>query len=266
MSHEDLDALVEAVRGTPKHRHVAPDVVRNLGARELAKGRGRKEALKAVKRRLHQVGDMYLDCGVHYDRWLEALRAAQGGDLRAACAQVMKCHSSTRERLPLLDEFYDALLAGLPPLRAVLDIGCGLHPLAIPWMGLPEGAEYLAIDIYEDMAAFLNGFFALLPVRGRAEAGDVLQSPPAGRADLAFLLKTIPCLEQVEKEAGRRLLEAIPADVLLVSFPVHSLGGRRDRGMEVNYEARFAELVAGKVWEVERFDFPGELVFRVRRR
>jgi 16S rRNA (guanine(1405)-N(7))-methyltransferase len=262
----DLERLVEAVRSTHKYRTIAPDLVRDLGARELAKGRGWKEALKATKRMLHQVAGAYMDMGPRYPEWLRELRAAhlEGFEpLRETCAQLMKHHSSTRERLPLLDKFYPSLLAGLPPIHSVLDIGCGLHPLALPWMDLPAGVEYIALDIYEDMAAFLNEFFALLPIRGRAEACDALRSLPAQRADLAFLLKTLACLEHVDKEAGRRLLEAVPADVLLVSFPAQSLTGRRGKGMEVNYEAHFRELAAGKDWGVDRFEFATELVFRV---
>jgi len=267
-SEDELAQLVAAIRGTPKYRHVAPDFARAIAEQELAKGRGWKEALKAAKRKLHQVAGAYLDAGVHYDAWLQELRAARlDGEaaLRAACSQVMKRHASTRERLPFLDDFYAPLLAGLPPLHTVLDVGCGLHPLALPWMGLPAGVEYLAIDVYEDLAAFLDGFFALLPLRGRAAAGDALRGLGAHHADLAFLLKTVPCLEQVEKTAGRRLLGAIPAAVLLVSFPAQSLAGRRGRGMEVNYAAHFQDLVAGSGWTVERFDFPAELVFRVRK-
>lgn len=268
MSKNELERLVEAVQAAPKYRHVAPDFVRHIGARELAKGRGWKEARKATQRKLHQVAGAYLDAGVRYGEWLEELRAARlaGAEaLRAACVQVMKHHTSTRERLPFLDAFYAPLLAGLPPIQTVLDIGCGLHPLALPWMGLPAGVEYIALDIYEDMAAFLNELLALLPIRGRAEARDALHSPLKQRADLAFLLKTIPCLEQVEKEAGRKLLSAVPAGVLLVSFPAQSLAGRRGKGMEVNYEAHFQALVTGTGWAVERFEFPAELVFRVRR-
>jgi 16S rRNA (guanine(1405)-N(7))-methyltransferase len=267
-SENELERLVEAVRAAPKYRHVVPDFVRHVGARELAKGRGWKEALKATKRKLHQVAGAYLDAGVHYDEWLGVLRAAhaEGAEtFHAACIQVMKCHASTRERLLFLDEFYAPLLAGLPPVHSVLDIGCGLHPLALPWMGLPAGVEYIALDVYEDMADFLNGFFALLSVHGRAEARDALHDPPVQRAELAWLLKAIPCLEQVEKEAGRRLLAAVPADVLLVSFPAQSLAGRRGKGMEVNYKTHFQELVGGTGWAVEPFEFPAELVFRVRK-
>jgi 16S rRNA (guanine(1405)-N(7))-methyltransferase len=144
----------------------------------------------------------------------------------------------------------------------VLDIACGLNPLAIPWMGLADGAEYYAYDIYEDMVEFLQAFMALTPVKGRAVVCDVLRSCPQPRVDLALVLKSIPCLEQIDKAAGAHLLDAIDADYLLVSFPVHSLGGR-DKGMPATYEARFRELLAGRDLAIKRFAFATELAFLI---
>ena len=91
-----------------------------------------------------------------------------------------------------------------------------------------------------------------------------LQQPPQQPVHLALLLKTIPCLEQLDKQVGIRLLEGIQAEHILVSFPAHSLGGQ-SRGMVQNYEAHFREMVAGRHWSVQRFLFPGELAFLVSR-
>ena len=129
-------------------------------------------------------------------------------------------------------------------------------------MGLSDGATYYAYDIYEDMVEFLRAFMAFTPVDGHAVACDVLGSCPRPRVDLALVLKTIPCLEQIDKSAGARLLDTIDADHILVSFPVHSLGGR-DKGMPANYEARFQALVAGKDWTIQRFAFATELAFLI---
>jgi 16S rRNA (guanine(1405)-N(7))-methyltransferase len=262
----DIDELVVAVRKSSKYGRVCEDVVRGIGERELAKGRRLKDAVKATKKKLHQVGGAYLEGGVDYAAWMEDLMAASGDstDFRWACAQVMGHHSSTRERLEILDEFYATVLADLPPVHSVLDLACGLNPLAIPWMGLPDGAAYYAYDIYEDMVEFLQAFMRLTSVRGHAVACDVLRSCPKPRVDLALVLKSIPCLEQIDKSAGAQLLDAIDAEHLLVSFPVHSLGGR-DKGMPTNYEARFRESVAGKDWVIRRFEFATELAFLVSR-
>src|SRR5260370_1184399 len=115
-----------------------------------------------------------------------------------------------------------------------------------------------------DIMDFLNESMSLLQVHGYTQACDVIRYCPTQRVDLAFMLKTLPCLEQVDKSAGLRLLEMINADHLVVSFPSHSLGGSR-KGMVTHYEARFNELVTNKHWSIRRFSFATELVFLIRK-
>jgi 16S rRNA (guanine(1405)-N(7))-methyltransferase len=263
---DPLAILVDTVRASPKYRSVSAELVRSIGARELAKRRPLKEAIKATKNRLHQVGGAYQERRIDYAACLDALRqAARSEDpdqWRSACRQVMGQHTSTRERLPILDQFYTRVLAGIGPIRTVLDLACGLHPLSIPWMPLADDVEYYAYDVYEDMVAFLNAFMALHGCRGRAEVVDVtqLQTPPP--VDLALLLKSLPCLEQLHGDVTLRLLESIPAAHLLISFPVHTLGGRQ-KGMADQYETRFREQLAEKPWRVTRYSFATELALLV---
>lgn len=275
-----LDQLVAAVRASARYRSVDEALIRRLGERELANRRSMKEAIKATKNKLHQVAGAYIE-EPRYTAWLDELagvwRDAETTDerQREALQRIMARHASTRERLPILDQFYAQTLASLGHIHSVLDIACGLNPLALRWAPLADEVEYAAYDIYGDMMAFLDGYFALeagargrLGLRGRAETRDVIASPPEQDADLALILKAIPCLEQVDKTAGERLLRAIRADHLLVSFPVHSLGGR-SKGMAESYEARFHDLMAatgiGARAEIRRFAFATELAFLVSR-
>ena len=265
---DPLSQLVRAVRTSPKYRQVCEEFVRNVGSRELARRPNLKEAVKSTKNKLHQVGGAYLDQGMDYAGWLDDLRQATASAGRASllpiCQRIMQRHASTRERLPILDRFFSTALAGVAPVRTVLDLACGLNPLAIPWMPLAENAEYYGCDVYEDMVDFLNEFLALLGVKGRTWACDLTGRQTFPRVDVAFLLKTLPCLEQLDKSAGLHLLEDIQADHLLISYPVHSLGGR-ERGMLRNYEANFRSLLADRSWSIQRFEFPTELAFLVSR-
>jgi 16S rRNA (guanine(1405)-N(7))-methyltransferase len=271
MSRTDnpLDRLVTAVLKSSKHGRICEEFIRRVGAEELPKRRNLKEAIKATKNKLHQVGGAYLDVNMPYARWLDLLgsaaRSPDGDDLLDACREVMSHHASTMERLPILDSFYTTVLASLTPVRSVLDVACGLNPLAIPWMPLTPGAAYYAYDIYHDMIEFVGAFMALTNVNGDAHARDVAQFVPPQKVDVALVLKTIPCLEQIDKSAGLQLLESLNADYVVVSFPVHSLGGY-DKGMATNYETRLRDLLAGKPWLVQRFEFETELVFLVDKR
>lgn len=268
----DLDAqleqLVVTVRESARYRWISPALVRGIGERELAKRRSLKEAVKATKNALHQVGGAYQPRPIDYPAALAALREAQHSEdlarWRQACAEIMVQHASTRERLAILDQFYATTLAGLGPIRSVLDLACGLNPLAVPWMPLANGAEYHACDVYADMVQFLNEYMALARLPGTAQVADITRACPDRHVDLALLLKSLPCLEQIESGVGSRLLDRLNAGHILVSFPARSLGGR-NKGMVDHYEARFMESVEGRAWMVRRFEFSSELVFRLSR-
>lgn len=265
MSDSALKKLETAVFNAQKYRHISPELVRRIGGDELAKRPRLKEATKATKNRLHQIGGAYLDSQPKYGRLLTQLQ--QTNDLRDTCRTIMRQHSSTRERLPILDDFYSTIFADLPPIHSVIDIASGFNPLARAWMPLAAHASYTAYDIYGDMMAFLQGSMRLMVDETDAPTQlgiqqDVVGQPPTKKADIAFILKTLPVLEMVDKTAVSRLLDTIQADYLLISFPTRSLGGR-GKGMAQNYERLFMEWSAGRGWHSQRYLFDGELTFLV---
>ncbi|MEZ4515389.1 MAG: 16S rRNA methyltransferase [Chloroflexota bacterium] len=233
----ELDTLVEAVLASSKYRHVSPSLVREIGARELAIRPNKKAAIKATKNVLHQAGGAFQDASINYNRARETLEAALQKDDRTttdsefanACRAIMAAHTSTRERLSILDDFYRETLTNVPPPQTVLDVACGLNPLARPWMPFPASTQYIASDIYADQVAFLNDYIALSDYAGYAEVRDV-HDPPPQAADLALVLKTLPCLEAIDKGAPDRLLDALNAPYLLVSFPAQSWGTTQGHG------------------------------------
>lgn len=266
MPHPDLDALIAEVLESSKYRWVSPELVRRIGERELHAHRRLKDAVKETRNKLHQVGGSYQGLRPEYAAWLSQLRAAQGDEQawREACLAIMQHHASTRERLPVLEALYAELFGQLPEVRRVLDLACGLNPLALPWMPLGAGVTYMACDIYADMVGFVGEYLQLAGVPGRAWVCDLVSGAPGEAADLALALKLIPVLEQVEKGAGQRLLQQIDAPAILVSFPAQSLGGRQ-RGMAAHYTQLFERMVAGQSWGVTRLSFVSELAFLVRK-
>ncbi|MCA9955770.1 MAG: hypothetical protein KC434_13670, partial [Anaerolineales bacterium] len=172
-------------------------------------------------------------------------------------------HASTRERLPILDEFYETIFFFFPPIHTVLDLACGLNPLVYPWLPLPGDVQFTAVDIYSDMLTFIQEFFELTGVNGRTQQRDIIGNPPTEPYDLILLLKTLPCLEQVDKNAAVNLLDKLNGRYLLISYPAQSLGGR-SKGMVENYTQQFEALANGRNWQVQRFEFATELAFLVQ--
>jgi len=263
---KQLDQLVKAVLKSSKYRNVCEDLIKNIGMRELSKRKNLKIAVKSTKNKLHQIGGAYFLKKPNYGFWLEKLRKAKKSEnkelFRKTCAEIMSCHYSTRERLNILNQFYVQIFSLLPPVQSVMDVACGFHPLSISWMPISAKVKYYAFDVYRDLIKFLNEFMVIDNVQGYAEARDVTQHAPEINADLAFILNTLPCLEQIEKSAGLKVLEAINANFLAVSFPAKTLGGR-EKNMLEHYEARFHKLTQKKDWVIQRLEFGSELVFLI---
>lgn len=266
--NESLEELVSHVTDSAKYRAIDLSFVREIARIELAKGRGVKETVKAVRGKLHQVGSAFQEKTIPYPQWKEQLISLPK-DLRSpecltAIQQYLESHASTRERLSILPRFFSETLAPIAPVHSILDLACGLTPLTLPWMPVSEQVRYQAVDIYVDMVDYLNHFIAHFNIDGKAAVVDLTSEVPEVTAQVAFLLKTIPCLEQVDKLAGKRLLERLKTENILVSFPSRSLGGR-SKGMSQNYETHFWSLIEGKPWKVTRYEFPGELAFLVQK-
>ncbi len=259
-----LEVLVETVLRSTKYKHVSPDLIKSIGKRELEKRRSLKGAIKATKSKLHQVAGAYLGSGVDYNWGLGLLKAAGDEEaFRKTCRQLMDLHSSTSERLAILDEFYKIVLGSIPEIRSVMDVACGFNPLAWPWMSFGSDVEYWAYDIYVDMVGFIQSFMDIAGIKGKAEMRDVLSNPPTRTVDLALILKSLPCLEQVDKTAVSSVLDSLHAKYMIISYPVHSLGGRQ-KGMAQNYKEQFYSRTTGRAWQITEFEFSSELVFVVK--
>jgi 16S rRNA (guanine(1405)-N(7))-methyltransferase len=254
--------IVERVLRSSRYRDVDPALLHRLAGEELSRARSADDAVKRVKRRLHQAVGAFRGPARS-----SRIAGAWSGDrtepaFRAACADALRAHASTRERVPHLDAFYAGIWAasGLP--GSLLDLGCGLGPLALPWMGLPEDATYVASDVDRRPLATVAAFLELVGQPHRVEVRDLVADPPTERADIALLLKLVTTLDRQDPRTATRLLQGLDVRHAVVSFPARSLGGRAT-GMERSYRDRFARLMTdvGRVREVTEASVANELVF-----
>jgi 16S rRNA (guanine(1405)-N(7))-methyltransferase len=261
-----LEQLVSSVLKSPKYRNISDDLIRNIGAHQLSKRQNLKAAVKATKNKLHQIGGAYFLKKPNYALWLKKLEEARNlGDERLfheTCAEIMSYHYSTRERLKIIDQFYTRIFSFIPHVKSIVDVACGFNPLFIPWMPISSQVKYYAYDVYKDLIEFINDFMVICDVQGCAEVRDVTQNTPEVSADVAFVLNAIPCLEQIEKWVGLKVLESINSNFLVASFPVKSLCGR-EKNMRTYYEAAFKKLTREKNWTIRKLEFRTELVFLI---
>lgn len=268
MELTDLERVVSAVLASKKYRTVCVDTVRQIAGRELKNHGNLRAATKATKRRLHQVYGAF-EGALDYATVLEQLRNAYGcasaereAGIKAACREILGLHASTRERLPILDRFYASIFERTGQPGSILDLGCGLNPLALPWMGLPPGSRYVALDVDADRIRFLNRYLELAGMEPRARCQDILVNPPGKVADVALLLKMSPSLERQEAGATGALIEQLRTPFVAVSFSIKSLGGR-EKGMLDHYRTQFLALARERSWTTETLVFDTELVIIV---
>jgi 16S rRNA (guanine(1405)-N(7))-methyltransferase len=258
----DLEEVVAAVKGSRKYGDTSEETIRQLAGEALRQHKRPKAAIKAVRKRLHSIMAPYLG-DPDYAATAAALDAAfAAGDeaaVREICLGALASHLSTRERMPIMEDFYREIFAVTGKPERLLDIACALNPMAFPWMGLPASIEYFAYDIHEPRIDFLNHYFNLQGLASLARVQDIALKTPQEMADVALFLKEMPRFERNYPGSGRDLLLDLPVRYLVVSFPTVSTHG--GRSLVNRYRQFFAELVADVNWPVTELMFEGEMVF-----
>lgn len=262
-----VQAVVTAIKDSKKYRDTSEETIRMLAVEAVATHKKAKPAEKAVRRRLHSIMAPYLgdpDYDAAGQLLTDVFVRGEAETIKAACRDLMHAHLSTRERLPILDRFYDDIFTVTGRPARILDLACGLNPLAFPWMNLPVlGTDFVAYDIHEPRIDFLNHYFILQGLPPLAYVHDIALQPPVQSADVALFLKEMPRFERNYAGGGRALLQALDVHWLVVSFPTISTHGGRN--LTNRYRDFFFELIDGNDWPVTELLFDTELVFCARK-
>ncbi len=263
---EVIDLLTQ-LRSLRKYRHLnLPDAtLLDLLEQELPRHRSQKEALHAVREKLHNIVAPYLG-DPDYAQAASDLRQAFTQGLEAVkrtCLVLLSAHASTRERIPLLEDFYPRLWRVTGKPASLLDLACGLHPFGLPWMGLDAQTAYYAYDIHKPRIELINEFLRLSSQHGRAYHEDVLVHPPPQEADVALFFKEAHRFEQRQRGCNLPFWQALKVQWLLISLPSRSLSGTRD--LADQQRRLIHAILAGKTWEVTELTFENELVFCIRK-
>ncbi len=241
------DVVVAGLAGSSKYRDLAPETLARTADWALERHPRPADALKAAKRKLHQAFGAYLDPGAlaAVGRILDGLGPDPDREaLETTATRILALHRSAAERLPIVREFYETIFEAAGRPASILDVAAGLNAFALPFMGLPGETRYTSVEVDRGLAAATERFLQLTGRPGEAIWADALIRIPETDAELALVLKTLPCLEQQEDGAALALLQRLAAiQQIAVSYPVRSLGGR-EKGMTATYRAQIADLAA----------------------
>jgi len=196
-----------------------------------------------------------------FDRALASWQAQRGD---GALEEMLSCHASTRERLPLARARagLEDVLSRAAVRGPLLDLACGIFPVLPASMGL----TVYGMDISGRAVLCVNDFALRTGANAQAVCADVLADAPepAVPCDAALLLKLLPLLERQKKGSARALLARLDERVLIVSFPTRTLGGR-NVGMEAHYSRWMEENLPEGRRVGDRFLSGDELFYLLER-
>jgi 16S rRNA (guanine(1405)-N(7))-methyltransferase len=264
LSNDEIEQLIDSLKQSRKYGATHEATIRELVLAESGHYKKAKQVEKAVRKRLHSIMAPYLG-DPEYERATRELTAVfttnDPVQIKACCHDLLYDHLSTRERLPILDDFYRQIFDVTGRPRSLLDIACGLNPLAYRWMGLadtPDPVRFYAYDIHAPRIDFINHYFGLEGLSPLARLQDVAINPPQETADLALFLKELPRFARnYGSDLARTFLHSLNVRWLVVSFPTVSTHG--GRSLVERYRDYFNELI-DPAWPVTELLFDSELV------
>jgi len=270
-----VTAVTEAIKQSRKYGDTSEATIRQLAEEAVRQHKKPKAAIKAVRARLHSIMAPYLG-DPDYDAMAQQLSAAFAANDQAhvnqLCLASLEAHLSTRERLPIMTDFYQQIFAVTGQPEAILDIACALNPLALRWM-YPvigerlsvsgEPLRFYAYDIHEPRINFINHYFQLEGLEPLARVQDVAMHFPQEQADVALFLKEMPRFTRNYGDLGRPLLQALNVRWLVISYPSISTHGGRN--LTNRYRDFMYQLINGLNWPVTELLFAGELVFVIEK-
>ncbi len=227
------------------------------------------KGIRALLREIH--GVFVLEGPEKRTALLEEFKHAQGrGAQLKVLDKLLACHQSTKERKEYYPAIYHKIRHRCEDINWILDIGCGMNPLAYQWLG--KNVHYTACDISQGEMDIINEFFNIKAIRGEAFALDVLERTKRReqfkdiQADTVFMFKVIDTLESQQRNVSKEIIDELfdkeSLKQIIVSFPLVSLGGKKMR--EGGKENWFSRYLDEKNYAYELFTEGGEEFWVIR--
>lgn len=225
-----------------------------------------RELEQIVREKLHNLTATYLgdpDYPAYTAKLDEAYKSSDPEQVKQVCTELLTSHASTRERIPLLNEFYPRIFEHTGTPGTIMDLACALNPFTLPWMGLKPGTHYYAYDIHQPRLNLINHFFKLNNMEPLAIHQDILVEPPQIDVDVALFFKEAHRFEQRRHGCNREFWKCLNCKTLLVSLPTASLTGKHPKLEQ--HRRLVMETIAGLPWKVSEIEFSNEIVFCIEK-
>ena len=257
IEHSFVEAILE------KELRRDPKLAKRLDTLS-ARSEAYKTLVKAVRAVLRRNVSLYEREGDprHREALLDELRQSSPAQHEEIIEHILSTHASTRERLPFYDAVYDKIFSIIGKPKAVLDIGCGLNPIAYP----DRDVTIIGVDVDRALCALVEQYFSIAGVEGECRIVDVKgleQIKRLPKADVAFVFKLLELLEKGEgHKLSELLIKALPAKWVIVSFPTMTSSGKPMRAPR----RAWIELMLKRLgYAYTTFTIPNEIFYAIRK-
>jgi 16S rRNA (guanine(1405)-N(7))-methyltransferase len=244
---------------------IPEDTIMQLWQQESSKTKNWKEAEKNVREKLHQIIAPYLGDPDYSLAEQQLLEACQNGEAAVQnwCKDMLLSHSSSKERMPHMDVFYQKLFEKIGRPQSIQDLACAMNPFAFPWMNLPKSTVYYAYDLHHPRINLINRYFEIQGLQSLAKVQDILINTPEIHTDAAFFFKEAHRFEARSKGCCRDFFRRIQTDWLVVTLPAENLTGQH--GMRDRQRRLMDKAIEGSGWDMVEFEIETEMVFCIHK-
>src|SRR3989338_5095028 len=285
VDEEKIRELILAIKQKKELQQISNDFVRDhvysyfqqnpQRISELANPRSQKykQIIKEVRAKLRRIYSLFRTTEEGKERrelfeeWLQGSLRQR----RKTIEKILATHASTRERVSYYPQLYDKIFSITGKPTKLIDLGCGINPFSLPFMKLQK-CTYYAYDISIEEVELLDLFFQELHKKnvnfaGHAAVLDALQMAKLAKlkeVDLCFLFKMTDVLDQGKgHKVTEKVLQNIPARVVVVSFPTLTMSGRK-----MNYPRRkWIELMCHRLgYHYRTLEFENEIFYMIKKK
>ncbi len=236
--------MILKIKQSKKYKGISEEIIKKHLDKIILLGKIKDpdSIIKETKTSLHQsYGSFQNQKTKKRQRILEDLKKSKGFFNNIGLHnKILSTNKSSLERLGQYAYFYEELFKIIKIPSSIVDIGCGLNPLSLPYTKLnPNDISYSAYDINEIDLNILKEYFELIKkdysgfsyLIGILDAADIKSISSLPVADVCFMFKV---LDPIEKSFGKghKLAESIirttleKYDYMVISFSTKTLSGK----------------------------------------
>jgi SAM-dependent methyltransferase len=238
--------LLEGVKRKKEFSGLPDSIVKQVIS-DFESNLSENEIIKGARAKLRKYFGVFLTNKVVKPKFLEDYNS------------ILKSHISSSKRD--YNNFYKKLLEG-KKFDSVFDLGCGVNGFSFPYLVKEnKNLKYVGLEASKILVKNMNKFFEFENYNAKVIWSNLLEFKEvknslklAKGSKCIFCFQVIDALEKIKRGSGSIFLENLlkmmsKKDLLIISFPLSNLSGRRElivkRNWIINFlkdKAKFKEI------------------------